>query len=255
MVTKNWDASLYDQKHAFVFGHGKNLVELLEPHPGEVILDLGCGTGHLTHDIAQTGAQVTGIDSSANMVQMARTSYPDLEFHVADARTFTFPHQFDAIFSNATLHWIPEAEQVVTQIAQALKPGGRFIAEFGGWGNVAGIIATTRQAIKNAGYEDIEPGWNFPSIGTYASLLEKHNLSVHSAALFERPTRLEGEQGFQNWLQMFAVEQLFHKVPEQARAQIIQQTAELARPSMYRDNVWIADYVRLRIVASKNLLQ
>ena len=122
MPNNNWDTSLYDQKHAFVFEYGKGLIPLLQPQPGELILDLGCGTGHLTHAIAESGAHVIGIDSSASMIETAQSTYPHLEFLVADARDFSFASPFDAIFSNATLHWIIEAEQVARCIAASLKP-------------------------------------------------------------------------------------------------------------------------------------
>jgi trans-aconitate methyltransferase len=112
-MKNNWDATFYDQKHRFVSEYGKSLIPLLDPQPGELILDIGCGTGHLTQAIAESGAHVIGIDSSASMIETARAAYPDLEFLVADARHFSFPTPFDAVFSNAVLHWIPEAEEVV----------------------------------------------------------------------------------------------------------------------------------------------
>src|SRR5258707_4644091 len=144
MPDTDWNVSLYDQKHAFVFEYGKGVISLLEPKAGETILDLGCGTGHLAKSIADAGARVVGMDSSASMVEAAQTAYPDIEFLVADARNFSFPTRFDAVFSNATLHWVPEAESVVQCIARALKPGGRFVTEFGGKGNEA-QITTARQ--------------------------------------------------------------------------------------------------------------
>src|SRR3989440_1851801 len=108
----DWNSSLYDQKHAFVYEYGRGLIPVLDPQPGELILDLGCGTGHLTQTIAESGAHVIGIDSSASMIETAQITYPHLEFLVADAKDFFFASPFDAIFSNATLHWIVEAEQV-----------------------------------------------------------------------------------------------------------------------------------------------
>jgi len=148
MPKNNWNASLYDQKHSFVSEYGKSLIPLLEPQAGESILDIGCGTGHLTKAIAEADAHVVGIDSSASMIETARTTYPDLKFLVADARNFSFPTPFDAVFSNAALHWIPEAEEVVRSIAAALKPGGRFVAEFGGKGNIATIISAFQQSLR-----------------------------------------------------------------------------------------------------------
>ena len=251
MPSNNWDTSLYDQKHAFVYEYGKGLIPLLKPQPGELILDLGCGTGHLTQTIAESGANVIGIDSSASMIETARITYPHLEFHVADAKDFSFASAFDAIFSNATLHWILEADQVVRCIAASLKPGGRFVAEFGGKGNVATITTAVQQSFRELMHKDVDFGWYFPSIGEYASLLEKHDLDVRSALLFERPTPLEdGEMGLRNWIQMFS-ERVFHNVPDDSKQQILKRTEENTRDRLFNNGQWTADYTRLRIVAYK----
>ncbi len=135
-----WDAKLYDDKHSFVWEKGKGVVELLAPQPGERILDLGCGTGHLTAEIAAVGAHTVGIDQSADMIAQARRQFPDLRFEVCDAREIPFTGEFDAVFSNAALHWIPEAEKVIRGVARALKPNGRFVAEMGGKGNIRRLV-------------------------------------------------------------------------------------------------------------------
>jgi trans-aconitate 2-methyltransferase len=246
-----WDTSLYEQKHAFVYEYGKGLIPLLQPQPGELILDLGCGTGHLTQIIAESGAHVIGIDSSASMIETAQSTFPQLEFHVADARNFSFESPFDAIFSNATLHWITEAEQVARCIAGSLKPGGRFVAEFGGKNCVATITSAIQDSFRELLNRDINFGWYFPSIGEYASLLEKHDLDVRSALLFERPTPLEdGEMGLRNWIQMFG-NRVFHNVPDDVKQQILTRTEEKTRDRLFNNGQWIADYTRLRIVAYK----
>src|SRR6185503_16789135 len=136
---KQWDASLYDEKHSFVWKYGEEVVELLAPKYGERVLDLGCGTGHLTNKIAASGAIVVGIDVSADMIEQARTLYPGLSFEIADGTKFHFADPFDAVFSNAALHWIEEQDRVTDCIARALKPGGRFVAEFGGKDNTQKI--------------------------------------------------------------------------------------------------------------------
>lgn len=252
MPENTWNASSYDQKYAFVFEYGRGVLSLLEPQPGEAILDLGCGTGHLAKAIAESGAHVVGIDGSASMIASARTAYPELEFHVQDARNFSLPTTFDAVFSNATLHWIPEAEQVVSAIARALKPGGRFVAEFGGKGNVASIITTIQQALWEVAQLKVDAGWYYPSIGEYTPLLEKHALAVSLAALFDRPTKLEaGEQGLRNWIRMFCGH-MFANVEEPAVQQVLQFTEERLRGQLFRDGHWFADYKRLRVVAHKN---
>lgn len=252
MADTTWDAHLYDQKHSFVSGYGQHLLSLLDPQPGEKILDLGSGTGHLAKAIADKGAQVVGIDSAQTMVEAARTAYPELEFHVSDARTFTFPYQFDAVFSNATLHWIQEAEAVIKAISHALKPGGRLVLEMGGKGNVATIVAATRQAIRELLHSEIDSGWYFPSIGEYTPLLERHNFEVRSAFLFDRPTRLEdGEQGLRAWLQMFGGH-LLQTVPTDVRPQVLARVEALAQDRLFQDGAWVVDYRRLRVLAYKN---
>ena len=251
MPSIDWNASLYDQKHAFVFEYGKGLLSVLEPKAGESILDLGCGTGHLAQAIAESGAQVVGIDASPEMVERARKAYPHIEFLVADGREFSFPYQFDAIFSNAALHWIKEAEQVVEHISAALRPGGRFVAELGGKGNVASITSTLGQAMQDAAGVTVEAGWYFPSLATYAALLEKHGLAVQSAVLFDRPTKLEeGENGLRNWIQMFSPG-VFRDVPAGVKEQVLTRMEDQLRPRLFKDGHWIADYRRLRIVAYK----
>ena len=251
MSNNNWNSSLYDQKHAFVYEYGRGLIPLLDPQPGELILDLGCGTGHLTKTIAESGARVIGIDSSPPMIEMAHATYPELEFHIADARNFSFTDPFDAIFSNATLHWIQPAESVVRCISTSLKTGGRFVAEFGGKGNVATIIAAVQESFRELAHSEVDFGWYFPSIGEYASLLEQYGLAVRSAILFERPTPLEdGDMGLRNWIHMFG-DRVFHHLPNDVREQVLERTEEKARPHLFQGKQWFADYVRLRIMASK----
>ncbi len=251
MPGNDWNAALYDQKHAFVFEYGKGLLAVLEPQAGERILDLGCGTGHLTQKIAATGAHVVGIDSSPEMIEQARKAYPDIEFLVADARDFSFPYRFDAVFSNATLHWIPEAEQVVERVSTALRPGGRLVAEFGGKGNVASIVSALQEAMVELTGVAVEAGWYYPSIGQYTPLLEKHGLTVQSAVLFDRPTKLEErEKGLRNWIAMFC-QGMLRSVPADVRPQVIERVEAILRPELFRDGNWFADYRRLRLVAYK----
>ncbi len=251
MSTTDWNVALYDQNHAFVFDYGKDLISLLDAHPGEFILDLGCGTGHLTRAIAETGAHVVGIDSSTAMIEQARALHPGTTFLVADARTFSFPNHFDAIFSNAALHWVPEAEQVVTHIAQSLKPGGRLVIEMGAKGNVLTITTALQQALWEVAHTKADTGWYFPSVGDYTTLLERHGLEVRLAILFDRPTKLDqGEQGLRNWLNMFTTRML-QGISQEARQQVVVRTEEKTRAALFRDGHWIADYRRLRIIARR----
>lgn len=247
-----WNAKLYDSKHSFVYQFGTGLIELLSPKTGEYILDLGCGTGHLTNKIATNGAEVIGIDNSAPMIEQARNSYPNLDFQLADASNLQFTNKFDAIFSNAVLHWIKEPEKVIASIYNALKPGGRFVAEFGGQGNTKAIVAAIEQAIQAAGYpaNKLNP-WYYPSIAEYGTLLEKRNLQLTFATLFERPTPLEqGDKGLENWLRMFA-NSFLAVLPTDKQINIIADIENQLRPSLYQNGTWVADYRRLRIVAFK----
>lgn len=250
---KRWDPALYDSKHSFVWKYGQELIELLAPQPGERILDLGCGTGHLSSQLASMGASVTGLDHSQAMIEQARLNYPDLEFVEGDAADFAFAALFDGVFSNAALHWVKRAEDVIVCVARALKPGGRFVAEFGGKGNIQAIHVALLQALNELGFED-KTEWNpwyYPSIGEYASLLERHGLAVRHAVLFDRPTPLEeGERGLRLWLEMFAGD-LLDTLPPEPREQAIQSVERQLRPSRFQDGSWIADYARIRVLARR----
>jgi trans-aconitate methyltransferase len=248
-----WNPSRYDEKHPYIWRLAVDLIDLLNPKSGERILDLGCGTGHLTGRIAALGAEVIGIDASAEMIVQARKNYPDLRFEIQDARDFHFALPFDAVFSNAALHWIKEPERVITCIAGALRPGGRFVTEFGGKGNIERIIGAIREACKAAGSplkEEAVP-WYFPSIGEYAPLLERNGLAVTEAFLFDRPPPLEGgEVGLRDWIETFAGS-LLQPIPPDRRSAVIQTVEEALRPTLFQNGIWQADYKRLRLKAIK----
>lgn len=248
----SWDAGLYDAKHSFVYKMAEGLIELLAPLPGEQILDIGCGTGHLTAKIAISGAQVTGVDRSPEMIRRAREAYPEMRFEVADAANIPLETLFDAVFSNATLHWIKEPGRVVSEIGRLLKPQGRFVAEFGGQGNIAKLVAAAERAWRKLELAESMPNpWYYPGLPEYAELLENHGLLVTFAVLFDRPTPLEeGENGLENWLRMFGGE-IFGKLGESERDRFIKVTVEEARPGLFHDGQWVIDYRRLRLVARK----
>jgi trans-aconitate methyltransferase len=246
--TDEWDARLYDEKYSFIWKHGESLIELLAPQSGECILDLGCGTGHLTARIAAAGASVLGIDSSAEMIEQARRSYPYLRVEIGDARYLIHVERFDAVFSNAVLHWIKDADMVVRGLHRALKPGGRFVAEFGGKRNLEAILAATLNALQAVGCGNVDLPWFFPSVAEYSSLLEKQGLEVAFASLFDRPTPLEGEAGMRHWIEMFGGPFL-SRVPQDRREDFFRNVENELRPVLHRDGVWFADYRRLRVVA------
>ena len=250
---KHWNTALYDGKNAFVWKHGRGVVELLAPKPGERILDLGCGTGHLTNQIAAAGAEVIGLDKSQPMIEEARRLYPDLRFEIADATDFQFAQQFDAVFSNAAIHWMKDQRSVARCIFEALRQGGRFVAEFGGKGNIRAIRTALSDAIQAAGEEmNAEPfARYYPAIGEYATLLEAQGFRVTFATHFDRPTKLDdGEKGLRNWLFTFA-DNVIEPLPENKREEVIAEVELKLRPLLFRDGSWFADYRRLRVVAFK----
>ena len=252
MLENCWNTTLYEGRHNFVWQYGENVLELLSPQPDERILDLGCGTGQLTEKIALAGAEVLGIDRAASMIEKARQNYPHLQFAVADARDFQVEQPFDAVFSNAALHWIPEPDAVIRCIYQALKPGGRFVAEFGGKGNVKAIATALDNVLNRFGYASYDAiAWYFPSIGEYATRLEQHGFDVSYAVIFDRPTPLEnGDAGMANWIRMFG-SRFLDKLSDVQQTQVIQAMEYDLKPTLYRDGKWWADYRRIRIVARK----
>ena len=228
----DWDPARYEGSHSFVWEYGADLVSLLAPQPGERILDAGCGTGHLAAQIAGSGAEVLGIDASPAMIAQARQNFPKLRFQLADLREFRADELFDAVFSNAALHWISEADRAAAAISAALRTGGRLVLEMGARGNIALISAAVETRIQNY----------FPSIGEYAAMLERHGLEVLNAVVFDRPTELAGgDRGLRDWIAMFR--------PDNTRA--IEDVERELRPALWRDGKWFADYRRLRVVARK----
>lgn len=250
-----WNPGQYERSYSFVWKHGEDLVELLAPQSGERVLDVGCGTGHLTAEIAKRGARVLGIDSSPDMVQQARANYSDLRFEVADASEFRASQPFDAAFSNAALHWMTRPEAVAAAISGALKPGGRFVAELGGKGNVSRLSQAAVAVIEEltqAPLGDHLGLWYFPSVAEYAAVLDSQGLEVRYAVLFDRPTPLEGgENGLRDWLKMF-LGRVTQNLPAGAGIKFVERLEERLRPQLYRDGAWVIDYRRLRVVAVKN---
>jgi trans-aconitate methyltransferase len=248
---KRWDAEGYNERFGFIWRHGAGVLALLDPKPGERVLDLGCGTGHLTAEIASRGADVVGIDHSLEMVRAARESYPELVFDQEDATDFSFEDPFDAVFSNAVLHWVHPPEDAARCINAALKPGGRLVAEMGAHGNVGQIVGALIDELEAHGYENAASRnpWYFPSISEYAGLLERHGLEPRMMHLYDRPTLLNGgENGLLGWLKMFA-DIFFAGVTDADRDAISASVVERLRQSLFRDGDWYADYRRLQVVA------
>lgn len=252
--TITWNANLYDEQHHFVSDFGQDLVSLLAPEKGEKILDAGCGTGTLAGEIATMGADVQGIDLSPTMIEKAKAAYPHIPFQVADLTDFELDQRFDAVFSNATLHWVKPPEAALLCIHRHLVPGGRLVFEMGGHKNVAHIIRAIQQALQENGYKgriDETGSWYFPSVAQYTTLLEQQGFEVQMVQYFERPTRLNGLDGMAKWIEMFGL-YLFEGIEDNnAVEHLIQVAVEKLRPTHFRDGQWWADYRRLRIKAVK----
>ncbi|WP_035899270.1 class I SAM-dependent methyltransferase [Leeuwenhoekiella sp. MAR_2009_132] len=248
-----WEANLYRKKHGFVFDYGKDLISMLNPKAGERILDFGCGTGELTAEIAQSGAELVGIDASAAMIEAAQEQFKAIKFIQARGESFIDTVQYDAIFSNATLHWILNPEAAISAMYSNLKPGGRLLLEMGGKGNVAIIIDTLQDVLEENGYvkQSKTVNWYFPKLGTYSYFLEKNGFKVTFAHLYDRPTQLnDPETGIIDWLTMFAGK-YFADITENEVTDIRRTVQDRVRDKLYRDGHFYADYKRLRICAIK----
>jgi trans-aconitate methyltransferase len=250
-IGKRWDPELYEARHSFVWQFGQDLIEILDPKHGERVLDLGCGPGQLTAQIAERGADVSGLDASPEMIGQARQNYPHLKFVLGDSANMYFDAEFDAVFSNAALHWMLEVSAVASGIARALKQGGRLVAELGGKGNISQIERAIEAVLRPYLGERIPTKRTFfPSVGEYSSTLESQGLEVRTAQIFDRPTKLQGELGMENWLRQFAA-YYFETLPPADRQPALRSVVENLRPILFRDGSWFADYRRLRIVAVK----
>ena len=246
----HWDPILYDNQHEFVSRQVTDLVSLLDPKMGERILDLGCGTGTLSNEIAKRHACVTGIDSSEDMIHKARKNYPSLKFEVMDGHHFHFDHGFDAVFSNAALHWMKKPSDVIACVWDSLKPNGRFVLEMGGIGNVHHVLRSIEQARTDFQITGLSLTNYYPSIGEYSGLLESAGFKVKTASLFDRPTCLDGEDGLRNWVRMFR-SSVLQQLPTNQQEPFLQRVETIAKPYLFHDNAWWADYIRLRIIAIK----
>ncbi|MGH9515320.1 MAG: class I SAM-dependent methyltransferase [Terriglobales bacterium] len=246
--SQEWNASRYAKNARFVSDLGEPVLDLLNPQAGERILDLGCGDGALTERIIARCAEVLGVDASTDMVAAAHKK--GISARVVDAFQLGFHSEFDAVFSNAALHWMKrDPEAVIQGVRRALKPGGRFVGEMGGHGNVAAITVALCSGLERYGVKDstaIIP-WYFPSVGEYQKRLENAGFRVESVELIPRPTPLP--TGMRAWLETFAIP-FTNSVPKAARAAFLDEVTEKLRPVLCDSSGrWTADYVRLRFRA------
>jgi trans-aconitate methyltransferase len=248
MGAQHWNPDTYARNARFVSELGRPVVELLAPRPGERILDLGCGDGALTEELATLGCAVVGVDSSP--AQVAAAGARGLEAHVADAESLTYDAEFDAVFSNAVLHWIQRPSAVITGVHRALRPGGRFVGEFGGHGNVDTVVDALLYALERRGLDGpaLHP-WYFPTPAAYQKELEEGGLDVDTIALIPRPTPLPGD--IVEWLEIFAGP-FADGLNEDQRAELFGEVREVVRPRLCgAGGRWSVDYVRLRFSAHK----
>ena len=244
---QNWSASSYDTHARFVSDLSGAVMEWLAPQEGERILDLGCGDGVLTQNLMACGVDAIGIDSSPDFVAAAKARGVDAR--LMDGQSLAFDSEFDAVFSNAALHWMTDAQAVATGVWRALRPGGRFAAEFGGHGNVAAIVTAMRAVgQRRGGNVAIAGPWYFPSPEIYGQLLAAKGFVVRRIDLFPRPTPLS--TGMVEWLKVFR-KPFFDQFNGDAESALL-ETVELLRPALCDGNGnWTADYVRLRVEAMK----
>jgi trans-aconitate methyltransferase len=248
--TSAWNPESYAKNARFVAELGEPLLPRLDAKPGETILDLGCGDGALTEKIAASGAKVYGIDASLAQTQASKRRA--LDVLVMDGRRLGFKQCFDAVFTNAALHWIKQPEKVIAGVWNCLKPGGRFVGEFGGEGNVDGIRSALHAGLRRRGIDPwtVDP-WYYPSAEQYSQLLTAAGFTVGHMELIPRPTPLPGD--IVDWLEVFA-QPLTRSVAESERNSLVDEVRAELKPALCdRGGRWIADYVRLRFKAERRV--
>lgn len=248
-----WDAKGYTQQFSFVHRYGSDLLSLIDGE-GLSVLDLGCGNGALTHQLQQAGFAAEGLDASPELLETAKRNWPDLTFRLGDATAFQVSDPYDVVFSNAVLHWIDLDKQdaMLRCVNAALKPGGQFIFEMGGYGNNALIHDALEQSFARRGLTYQKPFY-FPTVGQYAARLERAGFKVTFATLFDRLTPLNGEDGLYDWLCMF-IKTPFGQMDEAEKEAILRETVRELEPALYREGIWYCDYVRLRCKAEKDTI-
>ncbi len=245
---QHWDPERYAQAAGFVPRLAGPMLDLLQPRPGERLLDLGCGNGTLTAELLRAGHAVVGVDASAAQVAAARALGVDAR--VVDGHALEFGPEFDAVLSNAALHWMREPDKVIDGVWRALKPGGRFAGDMGGAGNVVSVTRALAASLAKRGARaaDHDP-WYFPDAAEYRARLERRGFAVEHAALVARPTPLPGP--IEDWLDTFTGA-VMAAVPEAERLAVRAEVVEAVRPALLgRDGTWVVDYVRLRFLARK----
>ena len=247
-MAQQWDPDRYANEVGFVAALGEPLIDMLAPRAHERILDLGCGDGALTEKLVGLCREVVAVDSSPEQIEAARAR--GLTAEVVDGHRLTFDEAFDGVLSNAALHWMKRPDEVLIGVAQALKPGGRFVGEMGGYGNVATIVRGIERLLRARGIDpDAVNPWYFPTLDEYRTRLGKTGFEVTSIELFPRPTPLDVD--IVAWLEIFT-QSFFAPFSDADRATLLAELREDLRPDLFASaGRWTVDYVRLRFGAVK----
>jgi trans-aconitate methyltransferase len=246
---QKWSTQLYANNARFVGDLANAAIALLDPQVGERILDVGCGDGYLTEKIAATGAQLVGLDYSPELASAARAR--GLEVHVRSAEVMEFNKEFDAVFSNAALHWMLNAKALVAGVERALKPGGRFVGEFAGARNAHHIRREVHDALARRGVDPtaVDP-WYLPTADEYRGVLESGGLRVTTIELFDRPVVIDYPIG--DWIKTFGSPYLTVLKDDEARRELLDEVTRKLEPHLLgSDGRWTVDYTRLRFRAEK----
>lgn len=248
-MKNNWDSNNYTDNFQFVHKYGEELIDFITVPKGSFVVDLGCGNGAITQKLNQRGFNTLGIDASKEMLEKAKTLHSSLNFKLDNACEFHLEEKADAIFSNAVFHWIDNQDRLVENISANLKTGGELVFGFGGKGCGETVHSALAKAFSAHGLAYVNR-FNFRSIGEFAPILEKYGFRVEYAVLFDRPTEQIGENGLENWINMF-VNSAFEGIDDCTKNEIIAQAVEICRPKLYINGKWYVDYVRIRMKAIK----
>ncbi len=246
--TNHWNPENYNKHTSFVSALAMPVVDLLDPKEGECILDVGCGDGTLAVEMECSGAKVVGVDMSAEMIDWAKAK--GIEAYVGSVTDLDYEDEFDAVFSNAMLHWVKDANGAVQNIAKSLKIGGRFICEFGGKGNAYYLVSAMQEVFTNhPEFGDFDNPWYFPSVEEYTKVLESEGFSVEYIEIIPRPTPMDD---ISNWLDIFANGVTSHLSTEQYEV-FKKEVIKILKTTIYSEKEgWMLDYKRLRVKAIKS---
>lgn len=245
-----WNVELYDKEHQFVSEYGKSLLEFVPVDRTQKVLDIGCGTGTLTHELLQRSGYVLGIDGSKDMIQKAKKQYPEVDFAVLDALKMTDQKEWDVIFSNAVFHWIPNHKLLLSNIYRALKPEGKLVCEFGAHGNIAIIEEGFAKSLQEFGCI-YHSGFNFPTVQVFKDVLVQEGFKVEEIYSYDRPTPFkDGEKGMRNWARQFFASHL-EPFSETEQEEILKNLEDNVREALWNGEKWVGDYKRLRVIAHR----